>query len=129
MFHYVAAGIAALFAMFPVIHLTVGLFLVFGVKNFNNQNNPPREFVGWLFIIFACFFILIGLTMAILILINGRCIAKRKHYTFCQVMSGVECLFMPFGTILGIFTLIVLSRPSVKPLFSHNPAAPQSTRI
>jgi hypothetical protein len=123
-FHYVAAGIAALFALFPVIHLIVGLFLVFGASHFKNGGTPPPPFVGWFFIIFACFFILAGLTMAILILINGRCLAKRRHYTFCQVMSGIECLFMPFGTILGVFTLVVLSRPSVKPLFGQNPAAP-----
>jgi hypothetical protein len=129
MFHYVAAGIAALFAMFPVIHLIVGLFIVFGAKYFKNQDNPPPEIFGWFFIIFASVFILIGLTMAVLILINGRCLARRKHYTFCQVMSGVECLFMPFGTILGVFTLVVLSRPSVKPLFGQSPVAPQATRI
>jgi len=123
MFHYVAAGIAALFSLFPVIHLIVGLFIVFGAKYFKNQNNPPPEWFGWFFIIFACCFILVGLTMAILILINGRCLAKRKHYTFCLVMSGIECLFMPFGTILGVFTLIVLSRPSVKPLFGQSPPA------
>jgi hypothetical protein len=29
---------------------------------------------------------------------------------------------MPFGTVLGIFTLIVLSRPSVKALFAAQPA-------
>jgi hypothetical protein len=128
-FHYVVAGIAALFSLFPVIHLIVGLFIVFGAKHFKQQGNLPPEWFGWFFIIFASFFILIGLTMAILILINGRCIAKRKHYTFCQVMSGVECLFMPFGTILGVFTLIVLSRPSVKPLFGHSPAAPGHTQV
>jgi hypothetical protein len=71
----------------------------------------------------------VGLTMAILILINGRCLAQRKHYTFCQVMSGVECLFMPLGTILGVFTLVVLSRPSVKPLFGQSTVAPDHTQV
>ena len=30
-----------------------------------------------------------------------------------------ECLFILFGTILGVFTVIVLSRESVKNLFSQ----------
>jgi hypothetical protein len=30
----------------------------------------------------------------------------------------MECLFVPFGTILGVFTFITLSRESVKALFS-----------
>jgi hypothetical protein len=32
-------------------------------------------------------------------------------------MACIECLFLPFGTILGVFTIIVLSRESVKALF------------
>ncbi|MBX3411238.1 MAG: hypothetical protein KF708_00870 [Pirellulales bacterium] len=28
-----------------------------------------------------------------------------------------ECLWFPFGTILGVFTLIVLMRPAVKAQF------------
>ncbi len=36
---------------------------------------------------------------------------------FCFVMGCVECLFMPFGTVLGAFTILVLNRQSVKGLF------------
>jgi hypothetical protein len=61
---------------------------------------------------------LIGLAMAICILIAGRSIALRKRYSFAFVMACVECLFIPFGTILGVFTIIVLLRESVKALFA-----------
>ncbi len=47
----------------------------------------------------------------------GYYLSKRQHYTFCLVMAGVECIFIPFGTVLGIFTIIVLARPVVKALF------------
>ena len=53
----------------------------------------------------------------------GRYLARRERYTFCLVVAGVECMFMPFGTVLGVFTIIVLSRPSVKDLFGALPAA------
>jgi len=39
---------------------------------------------------------------------------------FCLVMGGVESIFMPFGTILGVFTISVLMRESVKQLFTAN---------
>jgi hypothetical protein len=129
MFHYVVAGIAAVFAMFPLIHVAFGLAILLSPKSFAGHGDAPPALLGWFLIIFAGMFILIGLTMATLIFINGRCLAKRKRYTFCQVMSGVECLFMPFGTILGVFTLVVLSRTTVKPLFGHSPAASQATHI
>jgi hypothetical protein len=35
-------------------------------------------------------------------------------------MAAVECLFMPFGTVLAVFTLVVLLRPAVKQLFEAN---------
>jgi hypothetical protein len=132
-FHYVVAGMAAVFAMFPVFHLIFGLFMVFGGSKVfkDNQGNPPPVIFGWIFVVVAAFFILLGLTMAVLIFINGRCLAKRKRYKFCQIMSGIECIFMPFGTILGVFTLILLSRESVKALFDqdHGHTAPRYTKI
>ena len=34
-------------------------------------------------------------------------------------MAAISCAFMPFGTVLGIFTLIVLTKPPVKSLFAR----------
>jgi hypothetical protein len=75
-------------------------------------------FLGWIFIAVGAVFFLAGLTMAICILIAGQCLSRRKTYSFVLVMAGIECLFVPFGTILGVFTILVLSRESVKALFS-----------
>ena len=120
-FHYVVAGFAGLFALFPIFHLIIGFVLIFASDKFGgNGSPPPPEFVGWILVIFAIVFISLGWAMAILILMTGRFLARRKHYQFCLVMACIECLFMPFGTILGVFTILVLVRPSVKPLFEAN---------
>ena len=37
-------------------------------------------------------------------------------------VARLECLFVPFGTILSVFTIIALSRQAVKTLFSNAPA-------
>jgi hypothetical protein len=50
---------------------------------------------------------------------TGRSLALRKRYSFVFVMACVECLFIPFGTVLGVFTIIVLSRESVRALLSR----------
>ena len=76
---------------------------------------------GFIFVIFAAMFITLGWIMAALLLTTGRFLARRKHHQFCLVMAGIECLFMPFGTFLGVFTILVLVRESVKPLFGVNP--------
>ena len=121
-FHYVVSGLTALMACFPILHLVLGLVLVFDPKLFtDNHGEGPPAFFGWFFVIFAGTIILIGWTLAIMIFLNGRFLARRKHHTFCLIMAGVECIFMPFGTVLGIFTIIVLERTSVRQLFGAIP--------
>jgi hypothetical protein len=118
-FHYVVAGMAALFSLFPVFHLIIGLIFILAPEQFG-KGQPPPAFMGWFFVGFALLFITLGLTFAGFVLATGRFLAKRKHYLFCLVMAAVECIFMPFGAILGVFTLIILMREPVKQLFGQS---------
>jgi len=123
-FHYVVGGMAALFALFPIIHLVFGLFILLAPESFDNKGEPAPAFIGWLFVLFPAVFIVIGWTFAAFVFAAGRFLAQRKHYLFCMVMAGVECMFMPIGTVLGVFTIIVLMREPVKQLFNAGTAAP-----
>jgi predicted MFS family arabinose efflux permease len=78
----------------------------------------PPEFLGWIFAVVGLLLFLLGIAMAICILLAGRCLSRNKHYTFTLVMVCIECVFIPFGTILGIFTIIALLREPVKELFA-----------
>ncbi|MFB0552933.1 MAG: hypothetical protein ACETWQ_06410 [Phycisphaerae bacterium] len=115
-FHYVVGGLAACFACIPIIHLSIGIAMLVGAID------DAPEFLGALLVLIAMFTMLIGWTLAVCIIIAGRCLAKRKRYMFCLVMAAISCVFMPFGTVLGVFTIIVLMRPSVKELFAVNKA-------
>jgi hypothetical protein len=115
-FHYVAAGMAALFACIPFIHFFMGL--AFATGAFAETGTEARP-VGLVIMAIAGFVILAGWTFAALVAVAGRSLQKRQRYTFCLVMAGVECIFMPVGTVLGVFTIIVLVRDSVKQLFGR----------
>jgi hypothetical protein len=78
----------------------------------------PPEFLGWIFVVLGSLLFVSGIVMAICILIAGRSLALRKRYLFALVIACIECLFIPFGSILGVFTIVALSRESVKGLFS-----------
>ena len=123
-FHYIVAGLAALFSFFPLLYTAMGAFFIWAANHPNPKQTgePPPEFLGWIFIACGSFFFLLGLTMAVCILIAGRSLAMRKRYLFAFVVACVECIFMPFGTVLGVFTIIALSRESVKALFSAETA-------
>ena len=118
-FHYVVAGLAALFSFFPLLYTTVGAIFIFAARHGTVKPGEelPPEFLGWIFAVIGSVLFLIGLAMAICILIAGRSLALCKRYSFALVMACIECLFVPFGTILGVFTIVVLSRGSVKALF------------
>ena len=119
-FHYVVAGLAALFSFFPLLYTTVGAVFIFAARHGTAKpgEDLPPEFLGWIFAVLGSLLFLIGIAMAICILIAGRSLALRKRYSFAFVMACIECLFIPFGTILGAFTIVVLSRESVRGLFS-----------
>ncbi len=115
-FHYVLGGITALFACIFLIHLAMGVGMVSGA--FNGEDAPP-QFFGWLFILFPSVAILFGWTLAGFIIAAGRKLKQRRAYTFCLVIASCECLIMPLGTVLGIFTLIMLMKEPVKAMFGE----------
>ena len=118
-FHYVLGGLSALGACVPIIHLVVGLAMVTGAIPLPlPEDDPffPMAF-GWFFVIIALLAIVCGMTLAICILLAGRKLQQRTGHTFCFVVACFMCMMFPFGTALGVFTLIVLNRPTVKALF------------
>lgn len=119
-FHYVVAAIGALFSLFPIFHVIFGLAIILVPNAFGGSAEGPPPFVGWIFLTIGAVIILCGLTLSACIFAAGRFIAQRRNYTFCLVIAGLECLMMPFGTVLGVFTIVVLMRDTVKPLFGYS---------
>lgn len=115
-FHWVVAGLAALFACLPLFHLFFGIAMITGWGEFQSQD-PVAGVAGWFFVAFASVFILSGWTFAVCLAMAGRFLSQRRHYMFCLVMAGIACMFMPFGTVLGVFTIVVLVRDSVRQMF------------
>lgn len=113
-FHYVVAGLTALCSLIPLVHLAIGIGLASGRLD---AEDPVARDVGIVFILVASVIIVMGLILSVLIVIAGRNLHRRKSYMFCLVMAGIMCLFMPFGTALGVLTIIVLMRDSVRRMF------------
>jgi hypothetical protein len=118
-FHYIVGGLCALFSLFPLLYTAMGSFFIYLARHGTQRpgQDAPPEIVGWFFVGIGSAFFLIGLAIAIGIVMAGRALAKRRRYWFAFIVACIECLFMPFGTILGVFTIIVLSREAVKQMF------------
>lgn len=116
-FHYIVGVFVALSSCMFLIHVFMGLAMLSGKMN---GSGGEAAVFGWLFVIMGSVFVLLGWTLGICLVVAGQKLKQRKNRMFCMVVAGVACMFMPFGTILGVFTLIALNKESVQALFESN---------
>ncbi len=124
-FHYVVGGLTALFACIPFLHLVIGIAILSG--SFDGAESRPPRFLGIFFVAVAAGCILAGWALATAMIVAGRKLRARKSHTYCLVVAGIECAVIPFGTVLGIFTILLLMKDSVKALFGIAATLPAAT--
>ncbi len=79
-----------------------------------NDFSDPNARFAFALLGLAGGFSLLLMTLNVLAAISLR---QARRPLLCQVAAGLACLSIPFGTALGIFTLITLQRPEVRALF------------
>jgi hypothetical protein len=119
-FHFVGAGLAFMAMILVLVEFTVFHFMLSNPAMWQGHNQAPPPQFFQMFSVFIWFYLVIGLfclASAILNILSGLFLRARKHRTFSFVVAGIDCLHIPAGTILGIFTIIVLTRESVRELY------------
>lgn len=118
-FHYIVAGIMALVSC---MYMIGGYAMVSG-RFFPGPNGAaPPPFVAWIFGVTTAVATVAGWTLAVCVVIAARKLRSRRNRIFCMVVAAIECTFTPFGTVLGVFTIIVLNKNSVKQVFAQQAA-------
>jgi hypothetical protein len=112
--YLVSAGTSAFMGLFGFIYVFMGVMVT---RMPSGQGQGPPAFFGWFFAIFGLAFVAGGLGLGVLKFYAASCLKQRRSRTFCMVVAGITCLGMPYGTLLGVLTFIVLSRPAVSRLF------------
>jgi hypothetical protein len=131
--YYVKGAVGAVFVSFLLLHFC--MFLGFSFLPESSWNPPPKSATTArspsvlpspaprlanqgppviMFRIFAAVIgviILLGWTFGALTIYAGRCVQKRQHRTFVYVMAGLNCPLIPWGTLLGVATFILLQTP------------------
>lgn len=117
-FYYIFGGLAGVSVIWHIIR-----FLITMIRNSTGSGDTlwapfarptmASPLLNSLFI-----FALIG-AIAVLMIITGRLIAGRRHLVFCLVIGAIS-LISPYGIILGVFTIVILMRPSTRELFEAN---------
>lgn len=130
-FWYVWAGLTALGGCISLIYVAMGAAMMAappGAMNATTQPSgqpaPSPAALGGMFMGLGGCILLFMLGLALLAFMTARGLATHRRRTFCMVIAGLSCLSIPLGTVLGVFTLMVLSRPTVAAMFARNAATP-----
>ena len=112
-FHYAVAALAGFFGILPLVYL--GMAWVAGVDPFARNLNqalgasPPVGLqVTAALVALGCFGCAAGIGIA------ARRLVRRRDWGFCVAMAAAGCLFVPFGTMLGLWALAVPTRPGTR---------------
>jgi hypothetical protein len=117
-FHFVSAGFALLGVLFLLAHFLMFNMIISNPKLWQDQSQgpSPQEF----FAIFRWFYLFMGIwffTSGVINIISGLSMRAKKRRMFSLIVAGFNCLYIPLGTVLGIFTIVVLMRDSVRELY------------
>lgn len=129
--HYVLAGLSAVgccgYGAFSIFMATVIPSVISNMPqppaNSTGQPVPPMPpevagMFGSFYLVFGVIQIAAGIAYGLGYYLAGRSLSERRNMTLCYVVAGFACLSIPLGTVLGVFTFIVLARPSVQAQFA-----------
>jgi len=128
--YYVQGGIVTFYSFLALCY--VGFM---GVVLSNLMKAPgasPEQIPSWLLPLIGTVVTVIVLLMVavgLCMIYAGMALRRRKHRVFLLVMAALNCMSIPYGTILGIFTFIVLNRPAAKALFGSPLPPPISPQL
>jgi hypothetical protein len=120
--YYFAAGLFAVLLVVALLCLAAGILAMLGLLG----GGSSAPVVGIVLIAAAVAGILVNVGAGTIFYLAGGCIERCCHYNFCVVAAGVSCLFFPPGAILGVYSLSVLMRPSVRQKFGISGGAPEA---
>lgn len=119
-FYYVSAGLTGMGLLVGMIYLVLGVVLG-GVAMADGEEEAV--IMGAVFGGTGLLIVLLTGVMIVLEIMAGRCLMSDRGRVFCMVVAALNCMSFPTGTVLGVFTFIVLSRPSVQARFARVAAA------
>ena len=111
---FISAAQTAIFIPFGLLYAGMGLMFS---QLPTGASPPPPAFVSWFMGLFGAAFAGFAAVAATLKLLTAIRLKERRSRVMCLIAAGLSCMELPYGTLLGIWTFMVLGRSSVRRQF------------
>ena len=115
--YYVFAALNLLPLLIGVAYAALGIGLLSGMAPAGRATPEEQTTSAMILLGLALALLLVAIIGGTLTVMTARRLRQRRGFTLCIVVAAIACMQIPLGTLLGVFTLIVLNRPSVKAMF------------
>jgi hypothetical protein len=117
--HFVYAGIVGAGALFALVYVLIGFV---AAATPASPGGPDPLLLGGIFVVIGLAVSALLATKAVLLILSGLGLRSQTRQMVSYVAAGLSCMTFPLGTILGVLTFIVLSRPAIKALYLQRAA-------
>ncbi len=114
---YVYAGFTALGALFVLLWVFIGGAMVMGSAT-GGSDAAGEAGAGVFMIVMAIVMLVIFGAIAGLHVLAARSLTQRRRHTLLVIVACLTMLSIPIGTALGIWMLVVITKPEVKATFT-----------
>ncbi|MBK9518615.1 MAG: hypothetical protein IPO09_14940 [Anaeromyxobacter sp.] len=115
--HHVLAALALVAAVVPALYLYFGVALLSG--GFGPDHGPAAPGLAWQVVGGGLAGVLLMAGYALLLVSAGRALGGLRRWQLVCATAWLSLAFPPFGTLLGVATLLTLRRPEVRRLFGR----------
>lgn len=112
--HYVYGALVCVVGLSLLVFVALGSFLSSDWLLEQAQGDVPPAWLGGFFQALGWSLFAFLEIKGVLNIISGALIARQRGRTFSLVVGGLDCLNIPFGLGLAIFTFITLSDDEVR---------------
>ena len=121
-FHYIAGAITLVISLVFLVQFFLFSFIFDEVMNnitdialvgFYEFNPEIFSLLVYLWIVLFLLFVAFGVAQ----IISGKFLRAKKHRIFSFIVAIINILFFPYGTILGVATIMVVTRSSVVAIY------------
>ena len=116
---YIIFGVLGVLNLFGLCMIPLFEKALIGFQENVDMSHDQTEAVKATFRVLSLCLIALTIVHVFFNVLVGICLIRHWYYTACFLAGILTCLAFPLGTILGIFTLIVLSKTETKRLFGR----------